>query len=364
MRRPDGTDDVSKRANMMDKLQASEEPSPKAILELGFGYWGSKALLSAVELGLFSTLAGGPQELDALTLALGLHPRGAQDFLDALVALGMLQRNGACYQNTPAADRYLDRAKPSYIGGILEMTNAREYGFWNHLTTALHSGLPQSEAGQKEDVFSAMYRDPARLETFLASMTGLSMESARALARADLWAERATFADIGCAQGALPVQLALAHPQLRGVGFDLPQVGPIFNRYAQSHQVQDRVHFQAGDFFADPLPSAEVLILGHVLHDWNQAQRVELLSKAYAALPAGGQVIVLEALIDSSRKNAYGLLASLNMLVMTQGGSGFTAEECMGWLRAVGFDDLQAMPLAGADSIVTGIKRSSPAMQG
>src|SRR5581483_9873551 len=157
-------------------------PTPEGILKLGMGFWGSKTLLSAVELGLFTELAKGALEAESLRQRLGLHERSARDFFDALVALGMLNRQGSTYANTPESDLYLDRAKPSYVGGILEMANARLYPFWGSLTEGLKTGRPQNEAKSGGNFFSALYADPKRLENFLKAMTGLSLGTARAMA--------------------------------------------------------------------------------------------------------------------------------------------------------------------------------------
>ena len=124
----------------------SEQVSPEQIMQVGLGFWPSKVLLSAVEMELFTDLAKGPQSLETLQQSKALHPRGARDFLDTLVALGFLQRNDGRYANTPSTDAFLDKNKPAYLGGILEMANARLFGFWNHLTEALRTGLPQNEA--------------------------------------------------------------------------------------------------------------------------------------------------------------------------------------------------------------------------
>src|SRR6266849_1971185 len=147
---------------------AAVPPSPDWILQLGLGFMSTKVLLSAVELGVFTTLAQNPMDGEALAQQLGLHPRSARDFLDALVALGLLDRTGQLYRNTPEADFYLDREKPSYIGGLFEMINARLYGFWGSLTEALQTGKPQSEAKTGVgDSFEGLYRDPNRLRGFL-----------------------------------------------------------------------------------------------------------------------------------------------------------------------------------------------------
>lgn len=131
----------------------------------GSVFGGSKTLLSAVELGLFTELAsGGPLGADALADRLGLHTRGTRDFLDALVALHMLDQTHDLYTNTPAADLFLDRRKPTYLGGMLEMANARLYPFWGSLTEALRTGQPQNEAKRGSDVFAELYADPERLQ--------------------------------------------------------------------------------------------------------------------------------------------------------------------------------------------------------
>src|SRR5436190_9945617 len=137
--------------------------TPDAIMQLGFGFWGSKTLLSAIELGVFSELAGA-DGLDGETLRdrLGLHPRSATDFFDALVALDMLARNDGRYANTPATELFLDRAKPSYQGGMLEMMNARLYEFWGSLTEGLRTGAPQNEAKDGMNFFEVLYSDPDR----------------------------------------------------------------------------------------------------------------------------------------------------------------------------------------------------------
>src|SRR3954447_11578977 len=253
----------------MDQRVVEERTVPDKILELGLGFWGSKTLLSAVELGVFSALAAGPIGSDALIKKLGLHQRSARDFLDALVALGMLNREGGDrYANTTATGLFLDPSKPSYIGGLLEMANARLYPFWGSLTEALQTGEPQNEAKHGGDLFEALYQDPERLGAFLRAMTGISMGSAGAIATQFPWRNFKQFADIGTAQGGLAVRVALAHPHLSGVGFDLRPIRPHFEAYVAAHGLSDRLVFKEGSFFNEPLPSAEVIVMGHILHDW------------------------------------------------------------------------------------------------
>jgi hypothetical protein len=335
------------------------EVTPDRILQLGLGFWGPKTLLSAVELGVFTELSRGPATLDSLTTKLNLHPRSAHDFFDALVALGMLERKGIEYSNTAETDFFLDRNKPSYVGGLLEMANARLYGFWGHLTEALRTGRAQNESKSDPTVspFQALYADPARLRGFLQGMTGISLGAAKAIAAKFPWGQYKTFVDIGGAQGALPVQVCLAHPHTTGANFDLPVVGPIFQDYAASFDLSERLRFLPGDFFHDPLPAADVLVMGHILHDWNLEQKKALIAKAYAALPRGGSFLIYEALIDDERcRNVFGLLMSLNMLIETPGGFDYTGADCQGWLKEAGFRETRVEHLIGPDSMVVGVK--------
>jgi hypothetical protein len=162
-------------------------PTADRIEQVAFGFMASKVLFSAIEFGLFSELAKGPLDAEALKARLGLHPRSATDFLDALVALGMIERSDESYSNTPESEFYLDHAKPSYIGNFFELWDARGYPFWGSLAEALKTGKPQNEINRGEDLFEALYTIPDRLRLFLRSMTGHSLPSAMAIAEKFRW---------------------------------------------------------------------------------------------------------------------------------------------------------------------------------
>jgi precorrin-6B methylase 2 len=345
---------------MSIETPAAASPStmtPDAILQLGLAFMASKTLLSAIGLGLFTELAKRPMTASEVRDALALHPRSVRDFLDALVALGMLVRNGGRYTNTPAGGVFLDRNKPSYVGGILEMANARLFGFWNSLPEALQTGQPQNEAKAGGNQFELIYAEPERLRGFLKAMTGISLASAMAIAAKFPWDRYKTFVDVGCAEGCVPVAVARQHPHLTGTGFDLALVQPHFDAYVAANGLSGRVQFQAGDFFNDDLPAAEVIVMGHILHDWDLEMKKTLLAKAYRALPSGGSLIVYEMIIDDERShNAMGLLMSLNMLIETTAGFDFTAADCIGWMREAGFGEVRVEHLVGPDSMVVGVK--------
>lgn len=335
-----------------------EQPTAEKILQTGLAFWASKTLMSAVEMGVFTELSRGPERFDAISGRIGLHSRSARDFLDALVALGFLERKGGLYSNTPETDLFLDRNKSSYMGGVLEMANHRGYPFWGHLTEALRTGAPQNEIKTgKPGLWETLYADPARLKEVLAAMTGISRGANMTIARAFPWADYRTFVDVGTAQGDLAVQIALANPHSRGVGFDLPQVAPVFEEYVAAVGVADRVSFVPGDFLKEDLPKADVVLMGHILHDWDLPTKKMLIKKALDALPAGGALIVYEAIIDDDRsKNAFGLMMSLNMLIETPGGFDYTGADCASWMKEAGFSATRVEPLMGPDSMVIAVK--------
>jgi hypothetical protein len=332
-------------------------PTPEKIMQIGLGFWASKTLLSAIEMEVFTELAKHPENAETLQGRLGIHPRCARDFFDTLVALGFLQRENGTYRNSPESDHFLDKRKPSYIGGILEMANNRLYGIWGNLTEGLRTGIPQNESKNNKDLFAALYADPQRLKEFLRAMSGISRGANLAIAAGIPWKNYQTYVDVGTAQGDLAVQIAKANPHLKGTGFDLPEVGPIFEEYVEQNGLAERVKFTSGSFFTDALPKADVVLMGHILHDWDLDQKKMLVRKAFEALPSGGSVVIYDSLIDDERcKNAFGLMMSLNMLLETSGGFDYTGADCSAWMKEAGFRETRVEHLIGPDSMVVGIK--------
>jgi O-methyltransferase len=238
------------------------------------------------------------------------------------------------------------------------MANLRLYRFWGHLTEALRTGLPQNEVKTGgPSLFATIYADPARLKNFLQAMTGLSRGANLAIAAKFPWKEYRSYVDVGTAQGDLAVQVGLAHAHLTGAGFDLPEVGPIFEDHVERNRLADRLTFKPGSFFTDPIPSADVIMMGHILHDWNLEEKMMLVRKAFDALPKGGAFIVYESIIDDDRRqNAFGLMMSLTMLIETPGGFDYTGADCVGWMKQAGFWSTRVEHLVGPDSMVVGIK--------
>lgn len=278
----------------------------------------------------------GGRNRESLAAEVGLHPRSSADFLDALVSLDVLDRDeDGTYRNTAAADLFLDRNKPSYVGGILEMADARLFGFWNNLTDALKTGAPQNEVAHSgAPFFATLSQDPIAWRNFLNGMNGVSTPLMRRPGRR-LRLDRTP-----------PRRRPRRGPWRRARRRPAGQPGhhrsrlrtapvrPVFEEFVAAHGLADRLAFHGGDFFSDPLPEADVYVMGQILHDWNLEQRRFLLDKAYAALPEGGTLIVYDAMIDDERRrNTYGLMLSLNMLIDTEGGSEYTVTDVTRWLR-------------------------------
>ena len=338
------------------------ELDPSHIMQVGMGFFASKTLLSAVELGLFTALAKRQMTGAEIAATLNLDVRAVPDFPDALVALGFLQRTGngpgALYANTPETARFLDRNSKGYIGGILEMANQRLYPFWSDLTEALLTGAPQNETKHSgAPMFAKLYEAPERLEQFMDAMSGVSAGNFRAFAQKFDFSPYRTLCDVGGATGQLSCLVAEANPHLRCVSFDLPQVLPIATRKIKEAGVADRVTAMSGDFFADPLPRADIITMGMILHDWNLEKKKVLIGKAYEALPPGGAFVAIEALIDDERrKNAFGLLMSLNMLIEFGDAFDYTGADFAGWCREAGFSRFEIIPLTGPSSAAVAYK--------
>jgi hypothetical protein len=325
-------------------------------MQVGMGFWPSKTVLSAVELELFTELGSESMTGTEIGERLGLHPRAIYDFLDTLVALRLLERDGdgpdGRYRNTEDTAVFLDKNSPAYIGGILEMAGARLYRFWGDLTEALKTGQPQNEVKHTgKPMFEELYSDPDRLEQFMGAMAGISLGNFQALAERFDFSRYETVCDVGGATGRLCSILASRHPHLRCISYDLPVVAPIAEKAIAAAGLADRVSTASGDFFADPIPKADVVTMGLILHDWNLERKMHLIRSAYEALPEGGAFIVIENLIDDARReNAFGLMMSLNMLIEFGDAFDFTGSDFAGWCREVGFREVEIVPLTGPAS--------------
>jgi precorrin-6B methylase 2 len=343
-------------------VKEKKRVDPSNIMQVGMGFWASKTLLTAVKMELFTHLAVKPLTGTEIKRELCLNGRGMYDFLDTLVALGFLKREGnketARYSNTADSDFFLDKGKMSYMGGILEMANNRLYPFWNFLEEGLKRGTPQNEirTGEKS-LFEEIYSDLDKTREFVNAMSGAQAGNFITFGTQFDFSSYNTLCDVGGAGAHLSAQVAINNPHMHCISFDLPPVGPIALENISLMGVANKVKVVSGDFFQDPLPKADVITMGNILHDWGPEQKKLLIGKAYDALPEGGALVVIENIIDEERReNAFGLMMSLNMLIETPEGYDFTAADFEEWAKDAGFVDISVMKLTGPTSAVVAIK--------
>lgn len=340
----------------------SAQQDPSYIMQTATSFWASKALLTAVELDLFTTIGDEAMTASQLGDVLGLHPRGIYDFFDALVALKFLHRDGdgpeAKYSNTPETASFLNKKSSTYIGGLPEMLNSRLFGFWNDLGTALKTGKPQNEIKHNgKPIFEELYSDEVRLGEFLDAMTGFQAANFQHLAERFDFSKYKSVGDVGGALALLSRIVGEHHQHLTFSSFDLPEVAPLAQKHIDAGGMTSRIKVVKGDFFKDDLPKADVITMGNILHDWNLEKKKILIKKAYDALPEGGAFIAIENLIDDARReNAFGLLMSLNMLIEFGDAFDYTGANFREWCSEAGFHRFEIISLAGPTSAAVAYK--------
>ena len=346
----------------METTKEQDDPNPSKIMEIGMAFWPSKVLLAATNLGLFTLLASGGSSGREIGLRLGLHERGLYDFLDTLVALGFLTREGikesSVYHNSADADLFLDKKKQTYVGGLFEMCNNRIFRFWADLEDGLKTGQPQNEVktGEKP-VFEMLYENPERMREFVMAMGGIQMGNFVTFANAFDFSGYTTHCDVGGSGAHLSSQIALNNPHMSCTSFDLPVVTPVAREVVEGFGLADRVRLVEGNFFSDPLPNADVITMGNILHDWGKPEKKILIKKAYDALPDGGSFVVIENIIDDNRsQNAFGLMMSLNMLMETEAGYDFSGADFGELATEAGFRQTRVMTLTGPASAAIAVK--------
>ena len=343
----------------------TQQPTPEMIMRIGTGFWTSKVLLAAVHFELFTRLAEkksmSASEIKSM-LKFGCTDRHLYDFLDTLTSLGFLQRDGlletARYSNGKDTDVFLDKNKPSYIGGLLAMLNNRLYQFWGTLEEGLLTGGAQNEMkGGGDNAFAEIYKTPEKLNEFLNAMSGIQMGNFIAFAKQFDFSKFKTLTDAGGASGLLSIMVAKHQPHMTCTSFDMAPVEPVAQKNIKHFELSDRVRTATGDFFADPLPKADIVVMGNILHDWDEEQKIVLMKNAYDALPPGGVFVAIENIIDNDRrKNLFGLLMSLNMLIETGKGFDYTFDDFDRWAKQTGFASTSSMSLAGPSSAAIAVK--------
>jgi hypothetical protein len=348
---------------MTEQKLANNRLDPSHIMQVGLGFWASKTLLAATKLGLFTLLDEGARTPEQIRTSLRLHGQNLLDFLDALLSLGFLEREGvgpeAQYRNTPEIEAFLVKGKPQYIGAFLEMANDREYRFWADLEEGLRTGKPQNEIKTTgKESFAAIYENPERLRQFTEAMTSVQIGAFVAFAQRFDFSPHQLMLDVGGSGAALCSLVALHNPHMRCISYDLPALEPLAKQAIAQFGVESRVEIQSGNFFAEEtLPKADLVTMGNILHSFDLPGKKMLLRKAYDALPAGGELAVIELILDNERRhNTMGLLMSVNMLIESEGGFNFTPADFENWAKEAGFRTVRFEPLAGPTSAAIALK--------
>lgn len=320
----------------------STEPTPELVLDYIEAFRRSKVMFTAVQLGVFDQLEAGPQTAAQLAATLKLNVTAAQRLLDACVALQLLTREQDTYLNTASASRYLVSSSPHTFAGYIRYSDRSLFRLWTHLDDSIREGSNRwaQAFGSKNALFDYYYRDPAATADFMRGMHGFGQITSPHIVRAFDLNRFSHLADLGGATGHLALAACETYPNMRATVVDLPSIEAIAREHIAHSTVADRVSFIAADFFADPLPRADLYSLGRILHDWDDRKIYLLLQKIYAALPSGGGLLVAEALLDDNRGGpAYAYMQDINMLVCTDGRER-TSSEYRVLLEGAGFIDV------------------------
>ena len=349
-----------KKTTVSDQLNLT----PESIMQVTTGFYSSKILMSAVNFGLFTMLAE-KKSMSARQIKSVLNfkctDRQLFDYLDSLLGMGFLQREGvlhsAVYYNSTDTDMFLVKDKPLYIGAYIEILNKQLYGFWNNFEEGLRTGQSPGDPNGGPRFFEEIQHDPDKLEGFVHAMNGMQMGNFKAFAGKFDFSRYTTLTDAGGCGGLLSLTVARQHPHMHCTSFDLPALEPIAQLSIQQAGLEERVNTMNGDFFIDPLPEAEIVVMSNVLHKWDEKKKLELMKCAYEALPAGGAFVAIENMIDSERKqNVFGMMASLHMLIESGSGFDYTFWDFQQWANSTGFSSAEIIPLAGPDSAAIAYK--------
>ncbi len=318
-------------------------PDAQTVLNLIDAFRASKAMFAAVSLGIFDRLEASPASAAALAAEKGLHGDALERLLDACVALGLLGRDHDRYVNLPVASLYLRVASPDTLSGYILYSDRILYRLWGHLEDAVREGAPRWEQafGGRAGVFEELFATDQSRGDFLEGMHGMGLLSSPAIVEAVDLGPFTHLCDLGGATGHLAIHACRRYPGLGATVFDLPAVVPHARRHIEASGLAGRIQVQAGDFFTDPLPEADLFALGRILHDWSEPKIAVLLDKIYQRLPAGGGLLVCERILHPFKDGPLNAsLQSLNMLVVVEGKER-TAREYEVLLARAGFRGLQ-----------------------
>jgi acetylserotonin O-methyltransferase len=314
-------------------------PNPAPVLDLIQAFRRSKTMFAAVSLGIFDRLSDGAADAATLAREMGASTDALERVLDSCVPLGLIEKAGAFYSNSPVAGTYLTRSSPHTLTGYILYSDRALYPLWGNLEAAVRAGTNrwQQTFGGDQAIFQHFFRTDEARRDFLSGMDGFGQLSSPAVVAAFDLGRFHRLVDLGGGTAHLALTACAGYPQLQSAVFDLPDAISTAREYVERSPHGNRVRLIAGDFFTDPLPEADLFALGRILHDWSEEKVIALLRKVWEHLPTGGALLIAEKLLDDHKTGPLpALMQSLNMLVCTEGKERTLAEYTV-LLRQAGF---------------------------
>jgi hypothetical protein len=318
---------------------SSSSWTPADLLQLSGGYWSACALHAGVKLDVFTPLAEHPLTAQAVAEILKTDPRGLSMLLNALSAIGLLDKSGDTYAATPFSADYLAHSSPNYLGHIINHHHHLMAG-WAHLDESVKSGGPIRERVSHTC-------DEHMRESFEMGMFNLAMLLApRIVPNIDLGG-RQRLLDLGGGPGTYAIQFCRHNPGLEAVVYDLPSTRRFAEKTISRFGLTDRITFEDGDFIAAGVSGRfDVAWLSHILHGEGPKGCAVILEKAMAALNPGGMILIQEFILDDTFDGPpFPALFSLNMLLGTSAGQSYSQTQLMEMLAAAGAIDIRRIPL-------------------
>lgn len=319
-------------------LQAKERAGvlPDDVHELIRGFMPSRAVLTALELNLFTAVANGASP-DVVAERIQASPRGTEALLHALAALKLLHKKNGIFKNTPLSARFFVDASPDSARKALLHT-ANLWPRWSNLTGSVRAGTPAPRTGDGEWA-----------KTFIAAMDRNARERAQGIVNAVGPEDIRRILDLGGGSAAYSIAFARANPKVTAEVLDLPDVIPLTQEYIRQVGLSDRIHARVGDMLADPLGDGfDLVLLSAICHMFSAEENQALFQRAYAALVPGGRLLVQDFILEPEKTAPrFAALFALNMLVGTRGGSTYSEPEYGAWLTAAGFTEVRRIRLPG-----------------
>ena len=311
------------------------------LANLASGHVEARIIQAAVQLGIFDVIGNGSDDCRAVAAALHLEPRSTELLLNALAALKLLEKNGQSFSLAPVAAKYLLRASPNYLGGMI-LFDASLWDCWGRLTDAVRSGHPARPANMYQE-------DVNETEIFISAMDSLvkARGDADIVTRIIEWDKVTSLLDIGSGPANYPIQLCRKFPQLRATIFDLPATLKITERYVRAAELEKRIGLLPGDYRADSIPgSYDVILLSNIIHGESYDENHRLIAKLYANLQPGGRLLIKDHILDETRiEPPVGAIFSLLMLLTTESGRCYSFNEIKSWMERAGFAQVQQIDL-------------------